>query len=270
MENQIVQHQQAAVTVQQPAATTPATVLMYAMEKGADMAQIEKLMDLQLKWEANEAKKAYVSAMAEFKRNPPTIIKDKVVAFSGTSYTHASLGNVTGAIVDGLAQHGFSHCWDVSQDGGAIKVTCRITHRMGHSEQVTMGALKDDSGKKNAIQQVASAITYLQRYTLLAATGLATHDQPDDDGQSYGDSGVTIAEKWCGKAVTAKTIDGLAAVWADGSEEIAEAKDAEAYSQFKAVCNKRKAELDAPKSPVKSSRVASIVGDAEDEEKDAG
>lgn len=264
-ENQIVAQQPAPTIVTQPA--TPATVLMYAMEKGADMTQIEKLMDLQLKWEANEAKKAYVSAMAEFKRNPPTIIKDKTVAFSGTSYTHASLGNVTNAIVDGLAQHGFSHCWDVSQDG-MIKVTCRITHRMGHSEEVTLAAMKDDSGKKNAIQQVASAITYLQRYTLLAATGLATHDQQDDDGQAFGDGGVTLAEKWCGKAVTAKTIDGLAAVWASGSEEIAEAKDAEAYGQFKVVCNKRKAELEAQKNPVKSSRIAGIVGEADEDAKD--
>jgi hypothetical protein len=40
----------------------------------------------------------------------------------------------------------------------------------------------DASGQKNKIQQVGSTVTYLQRYTLLALTGLATHDQ-DDDGR---------------------------------------------------------------------------------------
>jgi hypothetical protein len=49
---------------------------------------------------------------------------------------------------------------------------------------VTMQAGKDESGKKNAIQQVASTNTYLQRYTFLAITGLATKGQ-DDDGAAF-------------------------------------------------------------------------------------
>jgi hypothetical protein len=48
-----------------------------------------------------------------------------------------------------------------------------------------MEAGADVSGKKNAIQSVASSITYLSRYTLLAATGLAAVDMPDDDGAGY-------------------------------------------------------------------------------------
>jgi hypothetical protein len=49
--------------------TNPASVLVYAMEKGADMAQIEKLLDLQMRWEADQARKAYVADMAEFKKS---------------------------------------------------------------------------------------------------------------------------------------------------------------------------------------------------------
>jgi hypothetical protein len=48
-----------------------------------------------------------------------------------------------------------------------------------------MKAPKDTSGSKNAIQSIASTITYLQRYTLFAATGLAADDQ-DDDGKAAG------------------------------------------------------------------------------------
>ena len=265
---QIVTQQQTSIVGTQSPAATPAAVLMYAMEKGADMAQTEKLMDLQIKWEANEARKAYVADMAEFKKNPPTIVKDKLVAFSGTSYTHATLGNVTSAIVEGLAKYGFSHRWDVDQQGAQIIVSCVLTHKLGHSERTTLSSGKDDSGKKNAIQQVASAVTYLQRYTLLAATGLATHDQEDDDGRGY-EVGVTLAEKWCGKAITAKTVEALGEVWAEGATEIGNAKDVDAYTQFKAVCNKRKSDLDAPKSPARSSRVASIVGSASDEDSES-
>jgi hypothetical protein len=37
------------------------------------------------------------------------------------------------------------------------------------------------SGSKNAIQAIGSAVTYLQRYTLLSATGLAAKNG-DNDG----------------------------------------------------------------------------------------
>ena len=79
------------------------------------------------------------------------------------------------------------HAWDVAHEAGMISVTCTLTHSMGHSESVTMPPVApDNSGKKNSIQQVASAITYLQRYSLLAITGLAAKDQ-DDDGIATGE-----------------------------------------------------------------------------------
>lgn len=231
------------------AAVTPVELVRLAVQSGANMDQLERLMDMQLKYEANEARKAFVADMAEFKKNPPQIVKDKLVGYenkdgSFTGYKHASLGNVTNAVVEGLAQHGFSHRWDIEQDGIKAKVTCTITHRMGHSESVAMEAAKDDSGKKNAIQQVASSITYLQRYTLLAATGLATHDQADDDGQAAGVD-VALADKWLLQADSATTIDELKKAWKDGLAEIRAASDTHAYNELKARVEARTAEFHA-------------------------
>lgn len=160
----------------------PANMLQLAIERGASMEQLEKLLELQQRWEANEARKAYVAAMAEFKAHPPAIVKDRTVAFSGTAYRHASLANVVDAVVLELSKHGLSHRWDMTQTGAAITVTCVITHILGHSESVSMTAMPDDSGKKNQIQQVASTVTYLQRYTLMSALGLAAKDSIDNDG----------------------------------------------------------------------------------------
>lgn len=167
---------------------TPADLLRIAVESGADLDRLERLMMLQEKWEAGQARKAYIEAMSRFKKNPPHIFKSKAVHFTTTrgttSYMHASLGDVTQPIIEGLAAVGISHRWDVQQpDGGMITVTCMLTHEQGHSEQVTMKAGRDDSCGKNSIQQVASTITYLERYTLLSITGIATHDMPDDDGR---------------------------------------------------------------------------------------
>lgn len=155
------------------------------VSRGGDLASLDKMLDLQLRWEANEARKAYVASMAAFKAEPMEILKRKLVSFKTrdgdeTSYNHAELSDVTDAVVPAMGKHGLSHRWDIQQASGSITVTCTITHSLGHSESVSMTAAPDASGKKNAIQQVASANSYLQRYTLLAATGMATKGMDDD------------------------------------------------------------------------------------------
>ena len=179
------------------AQVTPAEMLVMAVQQGADMDKLSKLMDLQERWEKNEARKAFVAAMAAFKANPPEIVKDKHVSYTTgkgtTSYDHATLGGICAAAIKGLAEHGISHRWDVKQEQ-KISVTCVLTHALGHSESVTMTSAADDSGGKNSIQAIASAVTYLQRYTLLAATGLAAMDM-DDDGKRAPGGPATITEQ---------------------------------------------------------------------------
>ena len=154
-----------------------------------EVGKLKELLDLQERWEAGQAKKAYVQAMAEFKGKPPEILKDKTVEYQTskgtTSYKHATLHNVTSCINKALSEHGLTAAWVTSQDNGSVKVTCKITHIMGHSEETCLSAPPDTSGSKNAIQAIGSTVTYLQRYTLLALTGLATADQ-DDDGKASG------------------------------------------------------------------------------------
>jgi hypothetical protein len=163
-------------------------MLAVALDQNADLDRLEQLYEMKQKYEADEARKAFVAALAEFKTEPLRITKDKHVKFTTqrgvTEYDHATIGNVVNVIVPALAKHGFSHAWALMQDNGKLTVTCRLTHRQGHSESVQMTASPDDSGGKNAIQSIASTKSYLERYTLLAITGLATEDSFDDDGQT--------------------------------------------------------------------------------------
>jgi len=169
----------------QPVAqATPSQLIQYAMQTNTPIEKLEQLFELQLRYEANEARKAYVQAMVEFKRNPPEIFKTSHVKFGNTEYDHATIGDVASITSAALAAHGISHRWDMTQgDKGIITVRCILTHAMGHSESVELSSGADQSGGKNNIQAVASTVTYLQRYTLLAAAGLATQDMPDDDGR---------------------------------------------------------------------------------------
>lgn len=170
---------------------TPAAMLAVALKNDATIEQMERLYDLQLKFEQNEARKAYTAAMAAFKENPPEIFKDKKVDYTSkktghrTRYDHASLGNVTNTINSELGKHGLSASWIPEQPDGQVKITCIITHTAGHSESSSLIAPPDGSGNKNTIQAINSTVSYLERYTLLALTGLATMDM-DDDGRSYG------------------------------------------------------------------------------------
>ncbi len=186
---EIVLKREAPVVAQQrQLSATPADLVRMAVEQNADLDRLERLMVLQERWEANEARKAFVEAMTNFKAEPLEIFKRKQVGFVGkdgnfVGYKHAELSDVTDVVVPAMAKHGLSHRWDVKREaGGRIFVTCVVTHRLGHSESITLDGAPDDSGKKNSIQQQASTITYLQRYTLLAATGLSTKEQHDDDG----------------------------------------------------------------------------------------
>lgn len=160
---------------------TPMTMINIAVEKNASVEQLTQLMELQERYEANEARKAFNAAMTAFKANPPEIFKKKAVSFNQTSYKHATLDHVANQISAAMAVHGLSFRWDVDQSD-KITVCCVIMHELGHSERVSLTAPADDSGKKNSIQAIGSTVTYLQRYTLLAATGLAAQD--DDDGRS--------------------------------------------------------------------------------------
>jgi hypothetical protein len=207
-----------------PPAPSPGDVLRAALQQGRDPEFIRELMQLQREWEAGEARKAYVADMAEFKAGDPLAIsKDKHVSYQTRSkngepgktvdYWHASIGNVVGVIVSRLAQHGFSHAWVPEQKDGLIYVTCVITHRLGHSERTTMFAPPDDSGGKNPIQAISSSTSYLERYTLLAATGLATEDQEDDDGgRTKNAKEPTLEEKEIAEKAASVMRDWLAAI----------------------------------------------------------
>ena len=167
----------------QVAPLTPNEMILAAVNGKANLDKVKQLMELQERYEANEAKKAYYRAMAEFKANAPHIEKNKKVSFDTTkgttSYKHATLANIVDKITPELSKYGLSASWRTKQNG-KIVVACRITHVLGYNEEIELAADADTSGSKNPIQAIGSAVTYLQRYTLLAVLGLAAEDQDDD------------------------------------------------------------------------------------------
>lgn len=244
----------AVTVVEEPkaGAVTPMEMLQLAVEKGASVEQLERLMALQERYEANEAKKEFVAAMTRFKESPVIIEKNATVDFTSqkgrTHYKHATLANVCDAIGPELSKVGISHRWETEQhEGGMIRVTCILTHARGHSERVWLQAGRDESGNKNNIQAVGSTVTYLQRYTLLAATGMAVADQRDDDGTG----GKSHAMNEGQKVDFISAIEALSdkksseTLWAEIATACTKAGDVAAYDELKKLMSAKVKELNA-------------------------
>jgi hypothetical protein len=174
-----------------PAGVAPIVALMQANMAGAtpDPATLRELLAVQREYEAGEARKQYTQALVALKRDLPAIIgHDSVVDFTSskgrTYYTHTSLAGVMAAVTEHLSNHGFSLNWTPSTQGNNITVVCRLTHSAGHFEEATLSGPADAGSGRNALQAVASSITYLSRYSALSLLGIATADmkEPEPEG----------------------------------------------------------------------------------------
>jgi hypothetical protein len=111
------------------------------------------------------------------------ILKTQEKTGAGGSYKYEDLATIAKIVDPILAAHGLNYRYK-SESNGEVKVTCVISHRDGHCEENSLTSKPDTSGSKNGIQALGSAVTYLQRYTLKLALGIAT--SKDDDGAAGG------------------------------------------------------------------------------------
>jgi hypothetical protein len=168
---------------------TPMELLSNALTNNASVDIIERLMALQTKWEEKEARKAFAAAIAAAKAEIPPLYKTSKVGYESSNgdfvgYQHEDLGEMCQTIDPILGRHGISYRYKTSQSGAVISMACIVEHRDGHCEETSLAAPADTSGKKNPLQSIGSTITYLQRYTLKVALGLAA--TKDDDANSSG------------------------------------------------------------------------------------
>lgn len=166
-----------------PVKYTPDELLSRAIDKGMDLNQLEKLMDLQERWIARIAEQKFTEALSAFQEECPEIVKTK--PGYDNKYMFAPLGSIDKIIKPIMRKHGLSKTWKfldfIGEDKKPkVKVMCIISHVAGHKEITEMTADHDPSGNKNGIHAQASSMSYQQRYTLIGALGLTTADSDDD------------------------------------------------------------------------------------------
>lgn len=233
-------------TKEMPAEQTEALTVVSPMELLIQAAQkatpetLAGILEVQMRWEANEARKEYIAAMQQFKQNLPVLLKNKHVKAGQMEYDHATLDAATKVIGEALLQVGITHTWRTGSHEGKTRVTCVLTHRGGHSEDgATLDGPPDTSGSKNSVQAIGSTVTYLQRYTLLAATGVAAKNTDNDGQTSEGLPDQTFQDYLAAIEGAHNAVD-LQQIFAEAWNKAKACKDTNSQESFRMAYDKRK------------------------------
>jgi hypothetical protein len=187
-----------ALPVQSETAAVLGMIERVARDPSVNMDKMLQLMEWRKEMVADQRRAQFDEAMASAKAEIPVISKNREVDFTSqkgrTHYKYEDLAEIARVVSPILAKHGLSYRYRVTSNvNEPVTVTCIVSHRAGHCEEVTLLGGRDESGNKNSIQAVASTLTYLQRMTLKAALGLAASE--DDDGKASEDAGTIALEQ---------------------------------------------------------------------------
>lgn len=163
-----------------------------ARDPSVDIDKLERLMQMKVDADAKQARADFDASMADMQPELPAIgERGKAVVQGQTRYTFALWEDINAAIKPVLMRHGFAMTFRTDFTNG-ITVTGVLSHRAGHREETSITLPADASGSKNAVQAVASTVSYGKRYTAGALLNLTSHGEDDD---AYRASVETISDE---------------------------------------------------------------------------
>jgi hypothetical protein len=163
----------------------PESILRYAVDKGASVETIERLMAVRRELQGERAKGAFDEALAAFQAECPVIEKRKsVMNKDGRSvrYKYAPLDDIVAQVKGLLQRHGFSYTLNAEVDKNCVKAICKITHREGHSQESSFQVPIDPTAFMSEAQKFAASLTFAKRYAFCNSFGILTGDE-DTDGR---------------------------------------------------------------------------------------
>lgn len=188
------------------AENSPAAIMMAAVKQGIPLDQVEKMMDLQERYERREAEKQFRADFAAFRGENIIVPKTKRVdRGQAGSFDQAEFHVVAAMLSPALARHGFGFRHDqkfgakrwmvdgVESDAPWVYVTCHLEHRAGHSERLDLEGPPGELKANTPTQNMQVTASYLKRQALLALTGTATGGE-DDENAMRGQRGNASAE----------------------------------------------------------------------------
>lgn len=167
--------------------SAPESLLGKAIERGASIETIEKLLAMRAELRAERAREEYYSAMAAFQSSCPVIEKSRIVKSKDGKerYRYASLDDIAAVASPILSKHGLSYTTKAEFKQGFVIAHCIVNHIGGHSETSSFEVPIDTEAFMNDAQKAGSALSYAKRYAFKNAFGILTGDV-DDDADSTG------------------------------------------------------------------------------------
>jgi len=176
--------------------TSVDSFIQQAIESKASVETLERLFTLHKEVKAEQAKQAFVEALTKFQASCPVIEKKKKVLNKDgrtVRYIYAPIDSVVEQIKKPLSKNNLSYRWEVerkeSEKISHMKVSCKLTHILGHSENSDFEIPIIDSQFMSQPQSYATAQSYAKRYTLLNVLGIATADEDTDATDTGKDKG---------------------------------------------------------------------------------
>jgi hypothetical protein len=170
------------------------TLLATAVEKGADVNTLERLLAMRKELKAEQAREAFYKAMSEFQSSCPIIKKERKVRNKdgGIRYIYANLDDIVTVVAPLLSEHGLSYGIKAELRDGAVVANCIVNHMEGHSEESSFAVPIEKEAFMGDAQKSGSALMYAKRYAFCNAFGIVTGDE-DDDGKALG-GGVSVQD----------------------------------------------------------------------------
>ena len=157
---ELIQHQDQPVSVQTESTTILQVIQRAAADPQCDIEKMERLMAMHERMQAKNAQTEFNSALASMQCDIPSIAERGV---GHNKITYATLEDINDVIKPIMQRYGFAMSFKVEHAQGGISVTGILMHRAGHREETTMLLPSDTSGNKNAVQAVASSVSYGKR-----------------------------------------------------------------------------------------------------------
>lgn len=158
---------------------TPMQLISQVVENpDFDVAKLEKMMDLQERWEDRKAERDFNAAIAAFQAEVPQIVRGRRGAHD---IMYAPLDDILKTIQPLLTAEGLSVRFSTEMlDSKTLRAICTVSHISGHSEASEMTVPVDDKMVANSSQKMGSANSYAKRYALANALNLAFMENDND------------------------------------------------------------------------------------------
>lgn len=187
----------------------PQDLLSQAIKQNVGIEVLEKLLDMRDRIQAEEAKRAYMSAMSAFQAECPIIkksksVKEKAEKGGKERYKYATIDCIVKAVQPLLKKHELSYNIKTLMEENAVTTIVTACHVLGHREETSFSAPIDKTAYMSEPQKWASAATFTKRNAFCNAFGILTGDDDND-----GDTGDAEKNKAKPEKLTGKEIDEL-------------------------------------------------------------